>query len=139
MSSFLAALLKFGRKLLEPSIEVLEICGIKLFRNTSQMNLRLFFVYSIDSTQVRFPPTELRGQLSQTLRLISPTFPGRQNRSTLVNHYHTQLIILRALYENFHDASLLLLLLLLLLLPLFSHATGLTSSHPSSPPAGLHW
>ena len=95
--------------MVEPSIEVLEIRGIKLFPNTSQMNLSLFFVYTIYSTQVRFPPTEHKGQLSQTLRLISPTFPGRQNHSTLVNHYHTQLIILRALYENFHDASLLLL------------------------------
>lgn len=99
------------QKVVEPSVEVLEICRIKLFPNTSQMNLSLFFVYSIYSTQVRFPPTEHKGQLSQTLRLISPTFPGRENHSTLVNHYHTQLIILRALYENFHDASLLLLLL----------------------------
>lgn len=79
-------------------------------------------------TQVYIPPIEHEGQLSQALQLICVTFPGRQNHSMLVNHYHTQLIILGA-YMRISRCPSPPFFSLLLLPSLFPHATGLTS-HP---------
>lgn len=69
------------------------------------------------STQVCNPPTEQKGQLSQARKSVCVTFPGRQNHSMLVNHYRTQLIILRVHMRISHLSP-------------FPHATSLTSSHP---------